>query len=69
MKPVEFPEKLDVGCERERGVRNDAKEGMPLTLARVKEDYQEFVFRHFDFKISVRQLITESGIQKMSGSC
>lgn len=54
MKPVGFPDKLDVECERERGVKNDAMEGMQLALTRVEEDDQEFVFRHFYFEIFIR---------------
>lgn len=72
MKPIEFSDNLDVGWERKRGVKNDAQEGKQSTLTRVEEDYLEFVFRSFDFEISLRssrQLITESGIQKRSGSC
>lgn len=49
MKVIEFPDKLDAGRERKRGFKNDAKEGIQSTLTRMKEDYQEFVFRYFDF--------------------
>lgn len=53
MKPIEFSDNLDVGRERKRRVKMDAKEGMQSTLTRVENDYQRFVFRYFDFEVSI----------------
>lgn len=44
---------------------------MQPTLREVGKGCREFVFRHFDFKISIRssrQFIIESGVQKRPGS-